>query len=72
VEVRARSVLTAFFLAGASYGASKLWRNRPGRNPEHVDLYFEDGSMLSFAGGSGEAERLLPLARRVLSAARGL
>jgi hypothetical protein len=36
----------------------------------HVDVYFADGSMVSFADGSPEAGRLLPLARRVLSEAR--
>ena len=40
------------------------------RGPEeHLDLYFEDGSMLSLDSGSPEAERLLPFARDLLSTA---
>ena len=56
-------------LAGAA--AAALWRRRSRTPAERVDLYFMDGSMVSFAQGSGEADRLLPLARQVLSAARG-
>ena len=67
-----RKVVTALFLAVVSFGASALWRRRRAQHAERVDLYFEDGSMLSFADGSDEADRLLPLARSVLSAARGL
>lgn len=65
-----RKVVTALLLAAVSFGASALWRRRRARHAERVDLYFEDGSMLSFAEGSDEADRLLPLSRRVLSAAR--
>jgi hypothetical protein len=70
--MRRGKVFTAIVLAAASYGASKIWRKRAGRNPEHVDLYFEDGSMLSFPGDSADGDRLLPLARQVLSSARDL
>jgi len=33
-------------------------------------VYFDDGSFVTFGAGSLEAERLLPLARQVLIAAR--
>jgi hypothetical protein len=33
-------------------------------------VYFDDGSMVSFAEGSAEAESLLPVARTVHAAAR--
>ena len=36
---------------------------------ERVDLYFDDGSMVSLPETSPEALRLLPLARDVLRAA---
>lgn len=64
-----RRLVKALVLAGASAAVSVLVRRR-GRPAEHVDLYFEDGSMLSFARGSDEANRLLPLAGDVLAAAR--
>ena len=41
-----------------------LFRRGTGRRRERVDLYFDDGSMLSLA--DGQAERLLAIARTVL------
>lgn len=37
---------------------------------QRVDLYFEDGSMVSFAGDSPEAALVLPYAREALRAAQ--
>jgi hypothetical protein len=48
-----------------------LWRRSSGRGRERVELYFSDGSMVSFPEDSTEAARLIPLARQVLSTARG-
>ncbi len=68
----ARRRLTAFVVAlGSLVGAAALWRRRSGKGKEHVDVYFADGSMVTFAEGSDEAARLLPIARRALSQARG-
>ena len=60
--------VAALLLVG-SVGAV-LWRRRSARLRERVDLYFADGSMVSLAQGSLEADRLLPLAHDVLRAAR--
>jgi hypothetical protein len=69
--MRARNVLGALgLLAGAAAGAA-VWLRRGGSPREHVDIYFADGSMVSFTPGSPEGDRLLPIARRVLAAARG-
>jgi hypothetical protein len=62
-----RRVLAALLVVGASLF---FWRRRSARRVEKVDLYYEDGSMISLVDGTEGAERLLPLARRVLSAAR--
>ena len=47
--------------AGAAY--ERLFPNRRDR----LDVYFDDGSFVTYVDGSSEAERLLPLARAVLS-----
>ncbi len=67
---RPRLVTTALVALG-SLGGAVLWRRRAGRGRERVDLYFADGSMVSFDEGSPQAGRLVPAARRVLSRARG-
>jgi hypothetical protein len=40
------------------------------RRQQRVDLYFEDGSMVSLAGDSPEAALVLPYAREALRAAQ--
>ena len=62
-------VLTGVLVAAGSVAGSVLYRRRFARRRERVDLYFEDGSMVSLADGP-ELERLLPLAREVLHAAQ--
>jgi hypothetical protein len=59
---RPRPVVLA--VAAASLVAV-LW-SRGRRRRERVDLYFEDGSMVSLAGDSDEARLLLPHAREAL------
>ncbi len=56
------SLLSGGLAAGLAYRAWLGWRR------ERVDVYFDDGSFVTFLDGSGEAERLLPLARQVLAA----
>jgi hypothetical protein len=60
--------LAALVVLGAVAGAL-VWRRRSARK-DRVDLYFADGSMVSLEQGALEAERLLPLAREVVHAAR--
>jgi hypothetical protein len=57
-------------LAAGSFGGSLLYRRRAARRRERVDLYFEDGSMVSLPEGSAGADRLLPIAHEILHAAR--
>jgi hypothetical protein len=64
-----RSAAAAFgVLGGMLIGAAFI--RRRSANAERADLYFEDGSMLSLTNGSPGAERLIPLARQILSQAR--
>jgi hypothetical protein len=52
-------------LLGVLAAVIVLRRQRASRG-EHVDLYYEDGSMVSLENGAGDAERLLALARNAL------
>ena len=67
--MRARSAVAALGLVAGAVGA--YWLRHTGSPREHVDVYFADGSMVSFVPGSPEGDKLLPIARRVLAAARG-
>ena len=55
---------------GSAVGAVVL-RRRAGRSRDRVDLYFEDGSLVTLAQGTAAAEGLLLHARELLAAARG-
>lgn len=68
--MKGRSVAFLGVLAGAAAGAA-LWLRREGGPGERVELYYADGSMVSLASGSPQGEKLLPIARRALAAARG-
>jgi hypothetical protein len=60
-------LVTGLAVAGSLAGAI-LFRRRA-RRREHLDVYFDDGSMVSLGDGSPEASTVLPLARRILEAA---
>ena len=60
-----RSAATFLGLAGGVLAGAAFIRRR-GVRQERVDLYYEDGSMISLSNGSPDAERLLPLAREIL------
>jgi hypothetical protein len=57
------------FVTGILAG-SIVFRRSFARRRDRVDVYFDDGSMVSFVEGSSEADSLLPVARTVLVAAR--
>ena len=67
--MRRRALRIAGFASGVLAG-TLAYRKLFGGRGESIDIYFDDGSFVTFAGGSPEAERLLPLARQVLAAAR--
>lgn len=66
-----RRALGALAVAGGALAGFALFRRGRGGSRERVDLYFEDGAIVSFAATTSEAARLLPLARRVLASSRG-
>ena len=65
-----RKFLTLLGFVTGMFAGSVLYRRSTSRRRERLDLYFDDGSMVSFVEGSPEAERLLPVARDVLAAAQ--
>ena len=68
--MRRKTVAFAGFAAGAVAGTA-VYRRFVGSRDERLELYFDDGSFVTFCDGSQEAARLLPLAQRVVTAARG-
>ena len=66
--MKRRSFALAGFVGGA-LAATVAYRRWFGARRERLDVYFDDGSFVTFGAGSPEAARLLPLARRVLAAA---
>jgi hypothetical protein len=68
--MRTRSFLTGLVLAIGSVIGTLLYRRRAARRSERVELYFADGSMVSLAQGSADADRLLRHAHEILAAAR--
>jgi hypothetical protein len=52
------------------FAGSVVYRRSFGRRRERVDVYYADGSMVSFAEGAPEAEQLLAVARDALTAVR--
>jgi hypothetical protein len=67
--MRRRFLTILGFVTGALAG-SVLFRRTLARRRDRVDVYFDDGSMVSFVEGSAEASELLPVAESVLAAAR--
>ena len=56
-----------FLVVGAgSFAGTLLYRRRTVRNRMRVDVYFDDGSMVSLAAGSPDADALLPTAQQIL------
>ena len=64
-----RKVWTALGVAVASAAGSVLVRRRHTRHQSRVDLYFDDGSMLSLAESSSDAAGLLPIAHEIIAVA---
>jgi hypothetical protein len=55
-------------LAGAGIAAGAAYERLFRKRRDRLDVYFDDGSFVTYVDGSAEAERLLPHARAVLAA----
>jgi hypothetical protein len=67
--MRRRLLALAGFATGALAG-SAVYRRWSGGRRERLEVYFDDGSFVTFGPRSSEGARLLPLARQVLVAGR--
>jgi hypothetical protein len=67
--MRRKVVALIGFGTGVAIGTA-LYRRGAGRHRERVDLYFDDGSMVSLTDGSPGAAGLLPVAHEILATAR--
>ena len=67
--MRAHRALALGAAVGSAAGAVLL--RRRARSRDRLELYFEDGSLVTLAQGTPEAEPLLLHARELLAAARG-
>ena len=65
-----RRLLRIVGFAGGALAGKVMYRRWFGGGRERVDVYFDDGSFVTFAGRSPEAARLVPLAQRVVGAVR--
>jgi hypothetical protein len=63
-----RSLLAVGALIGTLLGIRLV--ERLFRRQQRIDLYFEDGSMVSISGDSPEASLVIPYAREALRAAQ--
>jgi hypothetical protein len=63
-----RSVAAVLGVAGGMVAVSAFVRRHSAAR-EHVDLYYEDGSMISLTVESADARRLIPVAQDILRAA---
>ena len=67
--MRRRLLALLGFAVGVVAG-SVVYRRAFAHRPDRVDVYFDDGSMISFVEGAAEADTLLPVARDAIRAAR--
>jgi hypothetical protein len=65
-----RKLVAAALVGAGSFVGSVLYRRRAARHRERVDIYADDGSMVSIANGAPETARLLALAHELIHAAK--
>jgi hypothetical protein len=65
-----RRLLAVLGFATGVLAGSVVLRRRFGKRRDRVEVYFDDGGMVSYVDGSVEASPLLDAARDALNAAR--
>jgi hypothetical protein len=64
-----RRLVFGVLVGAGSFAGTLLYRRRSARSRTRVDLYFDDGSMMSLGTGSPDADALLPIAGELLAEA---
>jgi hypothetical protein len=59
--------MTAVVVVAGSLAGSLVYRRRSGRRLERVELYGEEGAIVSLPEGSEELEQVLSMARDILA-----
>jgi hypothetical protein len=62
-----RKLWIPFVVGAGSFLGTVVYRRRSVRNRNRLDVYFDDGSMVSLAAGSPDADALLPTAQQILA-----
>ena len=65
-----RRVLALLGFATGVFAGSVVFRRQFGKRRDRVEVYFDDGAMISYVDGAPEAATLLDAARDALRAAR--
>jgi hypothetical protein len=65
-----RKLVIPVVIGAGSFLGTILYRRRSTRSRTRLDVYFDDGSLVSLAAGSPDADRLMPHADDVLAASR--
>jgi hypothetical protein len=65
-----RRLLGFLVVVGVAFAGLVFYRRRFASRRERIDLYYEDGSLVSLEQGSDGADGMLALASGVLRAAR--
>lgn len=63
-----RDLLVLAGLVGGAIAAGAVYERWLSKRHDRLDVYFDDGSFVTYVEGSTEGEQLLPLARLVLAA----
>ena len=66
-----RGLLALAGLVGGGMVATAVYEWWLANRRDRLDVYYDDGSFVTYGEGSTEAERLLLLARQVLAAVQG-
>ena len=66
-----RGLFALAAVIGVGIAAGAAYDRWVAKGRDRLDVYFDDGSFVTWIQGSTEAEKLLPHARRVLAAVQG-